>query len=199
MQSCHVKLDSLNVETSLNVVLGTNDNPSQAFDEAAAAAAWSIMNESWTSLSRRLGIEASDLWPTSQSGGGGEQENRTLFNAKLYPIFNLSLSKDEMAYLSEYFWLDMISARQQQQQQSGLVAKWRQSVRLSLEQIGAHVNLGKLLDQRRYLFNMASIQLLTDSIIHNRPINFVSLIRNSVRDGYAQHLLNLLDQGTQSS
>ena len=184
IQRAFLQLDSLNDETSVHIVFGINDNLTKRFDDDNDST-WTIMNQSWTEFSRRYGISTHDLWSSSQ--------NRTLSNAKLFPIFSLGLSKDEMTHLSHYFWLELIES-------STLInattlAKWKQSVRLSLEEIESHVNLEKILSNRRGLFNLASTRSLVDSIVNNTPIPFASLIRNAVRDGYAHHMLNLLDEG----
>lgn len=184
IQRACLQLDSLNVETSVHIVFGIYDNLTKRFNDDNDPT-WTIINQSWTEFSRRYGISTDDLWPSSR--------NRTLSNAKLFPIFSLGLSKDEMAHLSHYFWLELIES-------STLVnattlAKWKQSVRLSLEEIGSHVNLEKILANRRRLFNLASTRSLVDSIVNNTPIPFASLIRNAVHDGYAHHMLNLLDEG----
>lgn len=98
-----------------------------------------------------------------------------------------------MAHLSQFFWLELIDAPH-----SSLLSKWKKSVRVSLEDIGAHVNLEKLLVSRRNHFNMTSTKSLVDSIVRNTPIPFGSLIRNSVCDGYAHHMLTLLEEAARA-
>lgn len=187
IQGASLKLESLNVETIVNIVFGVKDNVTKKFSPNED---WTIMNESWEKFSRRCGITASDLWPSVVAG-----VDRTLSNAKLYPIFNLDVvSKDEMANLSEHFWIDLIQSATTSTPVANVV-KWRQSVRLSLEEIACYANLEKLLARRRHLFNLASVQTLVDAIVRNRPIQFASLIRNAVHDGYAELMLNLLDEG----
>lgn len=143
------------------------------------------MNETWNSFTKRTSIIASDLWPSPAS------TERTLSTAKLYPIFSLHLSKHEMDYLSSYFWFDLID----KETRTSSITKWRQSMRLSLEELNAHVNLEAVLARRRNIFDLVSTHSLVDSVVRNRPIQFASLIRNAVRDGFAERLLDLLDQG----
>lgn len=190
VQQASLKLDSLNVETSVYVVFGIEDNLVSDL-KSDSTTSWTIMNQPWTQFSTKYGITSEDLWPALDSMATG----RTLSTAKLYPIFNLDLSKDEMLHLSRFFWLELIDDEYQPNTTS-MVAKWRHSVRLSLEEIESHVNLEKLLGNRRHLFNLVATQSLVDSIVNNTPITFGSLIRNAVRDGYAHHVLNLLDDGT---
>lgn len=153
------------------------------------------MNESWESFNCRNGISVEDLWPSTAEDYSAE--SRTLSTAKLYPVFNLELTKDEMTYLSAWFWIDLVGSPASLTRRPSMVQRWRQSVRLSLDEINGHVNVDKLLGNRRHLFNTVSSRYLVDSIVKNTPIAFDALIRNIVQDGYAQHLLSLLDEGIQ--
>jgi hypothetical protein len=182
VQNIEIKLGSLNVETNVNIVFGIDDDLTKQFCENDD---WTIMNEMWSSFSKKTGINQNDLWPLCALN------ERNLANAKLYPIFNLNLSKEEMSYMSRYFLIDLISS----QFSTNNVIKWKQSVRLSLEELGSHVDLEKLLANRRFIFNLVNIERLIDSIIKNKPIEFNYLIKNAIRDGFAERVLNLLDEG----
>lgn len=152
----------------------------------AKDAEWLIMNEKWSEFSRRTTITEFDLWNQTTAPC-------SLWNAKLYPLINPSLSKVEMATLSRFFWID--SHGSGGKLSSDLVVKWRNSLRLSLEDILAILSLKDLFQQRRLIFNNINSRHLVDSIVSNTCIPFRNLIRNAIYDGYADELLKLLDDG----
>lgn len=170
----------------MHIVFGVEDNLSQTF-KPADAKNWKIMNEPWSEFSSRTQIVDSDLWPADAV----DANERTLFNAKLYPIFNSTSSKEEMTYLSRYFLIDLTRV---DFQNASMVKKWRQSVRLSLENIGSIVRLESLFDNRRKLFNSVNVNYLIESILANRPIEFNRIIAHSIRDGCGEQILSLLDE-----
>jgi hypothetical protein len=148
------------------------------------------MNQSWSEFKQSSLIDAEDLWPSAGKSARNGSE-RTLFNAKLYSIFHPHLTVDEMSLLNQNFWMDLIK----HPQNSSLVNKWRESLRLSLEELSSLIDLEKLFDNRRRLFNTVNAQHLVKSVIEKRSIKFSSLINNAVHDGYANEILKLLDDG----
>ncbi len=183
LQNVSLNIDSLKTSIELSIVFGTKDNLVAKLNET-----WTIMNQMWSDFKQNTLINEHDLWPASLS-----QNERTLFNAKLYPIFHSHLNVEEMRQLNLYFWLDIIK----HPRNPLAVNKWRDSLRLSLEEIGSLVNLEKMFENRRRLFNIVSTRHLAKSVIEKRPINFKSLIQNAVHDGYAHEILKLLDEGNE--
>ncbi len=147
---------------------------------------WTIMNQSWPDFKQSSLINENDLWPATCN-----IDECTLFNAKLYPIFHSHLTVEEMRLLNLNFWMDLIK-----HPRSGvIVSKWRESLRLSLEEIGSLVNLERTFENRRRLFNAVNTRHLVKSVMEKRPIKFNSLIQNAVHDGCAQDILKLFDEG----
>jgi hypothetical protein len=142
------------------------------------------MNQKWWDFNQTTGINIEDLWPSSTI-------SKNLFNAKLYPIFNTNMTQTEFNLFRKNFWFDLIKMPKDKQS----VKKWRESHRLSLEEIGSIVNLEKTFETRRILFNRISAKHLVDSVIQKRPINFNALIKNCVHDGFSDELLKLFDEG----
>ena len=184
IQNVYLNIDCLKTEINFNIVFGCSDNLMQKFNDSN----WSLMNEKWSDLKSKTLINESDLWPIV--GGVNKNTERTLFNAKLYPIFHPNLTVDEMSLLNKNFWLDIIK----HPKNSVLMNKWRESLRLSLEEIGPLVNLERLFSNRRRLFNLVNVKHLVKSVMEKRPIQFNSLIQNAVHDGFALEILKLFDQ-----
>lgn len=179
IQNVSVNLECLNMEVNLNIVFGTKDNFMLKFDKTNASS-FRIFNEEWSTFKEKTTINEFDLWPHSL-------ENRTLFNAKLYSLLYSGSCESERNELSEFFWLN--SNRSQ-----SLVSKWRNSLRLSIEDIVAVINLEKLFTKRKSIFNTINSDLLVKCIVENKVIQFTPLIRNAVYDGYANDILRKLDE-----
>ena len=167
---------------NLNIVFGCKDNLNKIFNESN----WSIMNKSWQQFKLETSINEIDLWDDNTA-----LDKRSLTNARLYPYISLYLDKDEMSSLSQYFWIDLMSSSQK----SILVKKWRESSRLSLENVFAMLNYEQLFTRRRRVFNTINVKFLVEHVIENKSIQFNSLIRSAVYDGYANKILKSFDKG----
>ena len=189
VQNVPLNIDSLKSSVSINIVFGIYDNLSLKFSPDKDSS-WTIMNQSWTDFNQSTLITEEDLWPSMgrKSGRSGE---RSLFNAKLYPVLHPHLTVEDMSQLNQNFWMDLIK----QTRNVSLVGKWRESLRLSLEEIGSLVDLEKMFENRRRLFNIVNARHLVKSVTEKKPIKFGSLIKNAVHDGYAKEILKLLDEG----
>ena len=144
------------------------------------------MNKSWQQFKLETSINEIDLWDDNTA-----LDKRSLTNARLYPYISLYLDKDEMSSLSQYFWIDLMSSSQK----SILVKKWRESSRLSLENVFAMLNYEQLFTRRRRVFNTINVKFLVEHVIENKSIQFNSLIRSAVYDGYANEILKSFDKG----
>ena len=67
-------------------------------------------------------------------------------------------------------------------------------MRLSLEDILLAQNQTKLFENRRSILNRINAERLVSHVIESRSLPFISLIRNAVYDGYANDILQKLDQ-----
>ena len=166
---------------------------------------WTLMNEPWSSFTARTSIDASDLWPLSNGGG---VTRRSWLNAKLYPVMHMALTDAEMSDMRLFFWTNLmtttttlrplgsscVAGAVSNNSNSNSVKKWRQSVRFSVEEIVLLVSLAKLFERRRRLFNRVSTSYLVESVVHMRPIHFARFTRNAIHDGYAEHILRLLER-----
>ena len=125
-------------------MFGTNDNFNLAFN--AQNNKWTIMNLSWEEFQCKTTITESDLWTNDL-----EPSERNLFNAKLYSLIHFDSCKKENDHLNEFFWINLNKISQSS------VNRWRHSLRLSLEDIVAIINLEKLFDKRRFIYNSINI------------------------------------------
>ncbi len=115
-------------------------------------------------------------------------------NAKLYPIFHHALNEVDINLLIETYLI---------QDEKGSLAsnrkvnynKWRQCLRLSLNEIIQITNLNDLFDNRRSIMNRIILKQFIDSIINKKPFQFLSFIRNSICDGHVHQILEALDEG----
>ncbi len=183
IQNVHVDFRCLNGETelSLNIVLGVDDHLTRLFDPNSSD--WKVMNVAWAEFSRTTSISESDLWSAAD-------EERCLMNAKLYPVLNINMDREEMLEIREFFWTDLINSENKPQ----LVSKWRNSMRLSIQDILATCRLDRLFEKRRFISNSVNAELLVKEVVAGRSIDFVSLIRKAVSDGYAGLILGGFDQ-----
>ncbi len=168
---------------NLNIFIGVNDHLTRPFDEKSSN--WSIMNINWEEFSRSTSICKSDLWPEAGN------EEQCLMNAKLYPVLNVHMDRDEMNEMREFFWIDLINSRNGS---ADLVNKWRKSMRLSIQDVLATRRVDKLLDKRRFIRNKVNAEMLVREVVAGRSIKFVSLIRKAVSDGYADLILSGFDR-----
>lgn len=157
-----------------------NDNLTAQYD----CNNWSVVNCTMSKFSTLTSINEKDLWPE-------KIECKNLFNAKLFPILNSNLNNEEMNYFRKYFWLDLINSNFVNE---NLVNKWKKSFRYSLEDISPFLNLQKLFQRRRSIFNQINIHFLVNSVLNNHSIKFASIIRNSILDGFALDILTKFDE-----
>lgn len=169
---------------NLNVVFGLNDNLTKCFNEED----WSLMNVKFSDLNSNTGIKSTDLWSSDL-----DNNKKTLLNAKLYPLVNSNLNKQEMDELSCFFWINLLN--NPLSSNPILINNWRQSLRLSLEDIITIVNLEALFMHRRKVFNLINNKMLVRSVIDSKQIEFNSIIRNAIYDGYGNEILKLFDEG----
>ncbi len=175
-------MECFKTDLNLNVVFGVNDNLTKKFTDQN----WSIMNEKWSDFVKDTLISENDLWPQSEIMDSNE---RSLLNAKLYPIIHLNLNEIEMSQLRQYFWVYFKSKNKSPL----LIKKWKQSVRVSIEDIISMINLEKLFKNRRHVHNIVNANHIIDCILKSKPSKFTSLITSIIRDGYSHELLSLLE------
>ena len=174
------------MEVSVNLVFGLNDNFRVSLDPNNNVS-FTLFNEKWQDFKAKTGINESDLWPSDI-----ELKDRNLLNAKLYSMIH-SGSSDERNYLSEFFWLET------NEKKKNFVNKWRNSLRLSLEDIIAITNLDKLFVKRRSIYNSVNTDFLVSHIVESKVTQFLPLIRNAIHDGYATDILTKLDEAALKS
>ncbi|CAF0975030.1 unnamed protein product [Brachionus calyciflorus] len=180
IQNIDINLECLSTSVNLNLVFGIGDDLSKIFNSTD----WTILNKNMSEFTLLTSIVEKDLWPD-------EISDKTLSNAKLYPVLNSNLNSEEMSYLRKYFWIDLKNSKTLNE---NLVKKWKQSYRYSLEDLSSIINLEEMFQKRRYIFNKANIDYLVKSVVENRPIQFNSILRNSIRDGFANEILTYFDQ-----
>lgn len=185
VQNVSVYLECFQVECNLNVVFGLNDNLTRVFS-GSLGDKWLLMNDEWTNFKSKYAIQEEDLWPAMNV------EQRTLFNAKLFPLMNASLNQVEMSELRNWIWINL---KLNPANNRTLVQKWQQSLRLSLEDLVCYVQLDRTFEHRRQIANLVNSKHLINSIVANKCIQFHVLIRNVIKDGFANQLLSLFDQG----
>lgn len=146
------------------------------------------MNEKWSDFVRdNPMISENDLWPQTEMIDLNE---RTLLNAKLFPIVHLNLNETEMNRLRNFFWVDFKTRNKS----SSLIKKWKQSVRVSIEDLISMINLEKLFNNRRHIYNIVNNHHIIDCILKSKPAKFTSLITNAIHDGYSHELLSQLEE-----
>lgn len=182
IQNAFIHLECLNLEVSLNIVFGLNDNFMLPFDSGNNSK-FKIFNENWQDFKTKTTINESDLWSNDM-----DQTKRTLFNAKLFSLLHSGSCEIERNNLSDFFWIEM------SKKTPSLVNKWRNSLRLSLEDIFPIINLEKVFTNRRFIFNCINTDLLINHIVENKVTQFIPLIKNSVHDGYIDNVLKRLDE-----
>jgi hypothetical protein len=185
VQNVVVYLECFQVECTLNVVFGINDNLNQILS-ASVDDKWLLMNEEWANFKSKYLIHEEDLWPAMNA------KRRTLFNAKLFPLMNDSLNQAEMSELRNWFWINL---KLNSPNSRTLVQKWQQSLRLSLEDLVCHAQMHRTFEHRRQIANLNLSKHLINSIVSNRSIQFHVLIRNMIKDGFADQLLSQFDNG----
>ncbi|CAF0902210.1 unnamed protein product [Didymodactylos carnosus] len=158
-------------------ILGTIDNVDRSFRHEQ----FTILNMSWTTFSQQTKINESDLWPDIYTNS---PDKCTLFNAKLYPIFNFAL---ELTLTQSLLWLC-------QGQSGGFIQQWKSSMRLSLEEILNYTNIRQELQRRRDLYHIILrekiIEILLDKINNQ---SYLPLLKQTIFDGYSHQLLKTLD------
>lgn len=182
IQNVNIDLECLRTELNLNIVFGIKDNLSKKFNQND----WTIMNQNWFDFNSKTSITENCLW-----GDEIPRNERSLQNAKLYPVLNANLKQDEMLNLSQYFWIDLNRSKPSKT----LINNWKQSLRFSLDDLSSIINLEKMFNNRREMYNLVNINYLIKNVVRSRPINFVASIRNAVHDGYADEVLRMLDEG----
>ena len=112
---------------------------------------------------------------------------RTLFNARLYAIINPKLTENEMKIVNQILFMHAQSKQ--------YYKNWKNSVRFSLEEIMMSTNLTKIIDNRRKVLNTINNSIFVESIIKNKSIQFVPIIKNSISEGFGHTILDELDNG----
>ena len=185
VQKVNINVECFKTTFKLNIVLGINDSLLLPFGEAN----WTFMNGDWLKFREKTKnlIDDTDLW--DRQIGSNE---RCLRNAKLYPIFNLShvkALKTEMRDFNQFFWINS------QKMSEDCIKMWKQSYRISIEDILKSSDISKVFQNRRNIFNLVNIKTLVKSVVLNKAIQFNDIIRNAVLDGYSTELLKLFDEG----
>jgi hypothetical protein len=176
VQTASINLEQFKTSVKMNIVFGINDDLLLSFNEKN----WTFMNDDWLTFREKNSnlIDASDFWEATVSSS-----ERCLRNAKLYPLFNM-----EKALKAE-FWID---SRKKSVEE---IKIWKQSYRLSIEDILKSSDISKLFQNRRHIFNLVNLKTLVKSVIQNKAIQFNDIIQNAVLDGYAFDLLKFFDDG----
>ena len=184
VQSVELNLEYFNSTAKLNIVFGIRDDLMSTFNDKD----WTIMNESWPRFKERTNclIKESDLWDSEV-----EPSSRRLMNAKLYSLINASDTKIETDDMNQYFWINANKSNE-------LVKKWKQSLRLSLQDIVLNLDYSKTFKTRRNIFNLINLNSLVKNVVDNKVIPFNEIIRNTIHDGYAKEILRLFDEGKYS-
>ena len=183
VQGLFIQLDGFMRDIRLSVVFGIKDNLLRSVDDCVDNE-WTIMNEKWDLFQKRTNINQHDLWPN------GTKE-RKLWNAKLYPLINHALNRDDIEELNQFCWLKLADTSIKS---VDLIDKWRSSLRLSLDDILSIINFENLFRHRRSIFNHINNRYLVNSVVENRCIPFGNLIKNAIYDGYSDSLLKLFDR-----
>ena len=181
VQSVELNLEYFNSTARLNIVFGIRDDLMSPFDDKD----WTIMNERWIKFKERTNnlINENNLWDSDV-----EPSSRCLMNAKLYSLINASHSKIETDDMNQYFWISGNMSNE-------LIKKWKQSLRLSLQDIVLNLDYSKTFKNRRNIFNLINLNSLVRNVVDNRVIPFNEIIRNTIHDGYANEILRLFDEG----
>lgn len=181
IQNIPIDLHCLKKEVNLSVVFGVTDELNKIFSECQ----WTIMNQSWMEFSALTSIVESDLWSDEIA-----PRSRCLMNAKLYPVVNLYLEEDEMIEMRDFCWINLLDSNEK----NLMVKKWRQSMRLSIEEVLDLKKLEKIFAKRRFITNSVRSEMLVKQVIASKSIRFDALIRNIVHDGYSNEILESFDR-----
>ncbi|XP_022083958.1 L-fucose kinase-like [Acanthaster planci] len=177
LQAFHVRVGgSQKRACKVYTVMGRFDS----FETPYVKGTSTFCNSPWIVFLTRTGIDREDLWPTNQT-----DYDRTLFNAKLFPVWNLR----EDVGIAETLWLEGGG------QDAGMLARWRLSWRLSFEDILSCVNLSAEFAWRRELFYGMGRHRVKDVLLAGDNQILMPFLRSAAVEGYAVQILETVDQG----
>ncbi|XP_033897198.1 L-fucose kinase isoform X1 [Acipenser ruthenus] len=154
-------------------VLGRHDN----LEVSSADRNATFLNHSWTEFFQRTGIQHGELWDSGCRVGG---DVPSLLHARLFPVFHAS----GPVGLGVALWLCG---------GEGGCPQWRQSWRMSLQEILGCLDQEAELDWRRELFFRGARLQARDTLQGRRDHSLLPLIRAAVLDQQQGALLSTLD------
>ncbi|XP_071785812.1 L-fucose kinase-like [Asterias amurensis] len=177
LQGFHVRLGgSLKTTRMVYTVLGKFDNLDTPYVKGTST----ICNSPWIVFLTRTGIDKEDLWSTHQT-----DYERTLFNAKLFPVWNIQ----EDVGIRDTLWLEGGEL------DPIMLARWRSSWRLSLEEILSCVDLTAEFAWRRDVFYDGGRRRVREVLIRGGNQILMPFFRSAAVEGYCQQTLECIDQG----
>ncbi|XP_038068725.1 L-fucose kinase-like [Patiria miniata] len=167
---------SQKLKCEVYTVMGRFDQLETAYVKGTST----FCNSPWIVFLTRTGIDREDLWPTNQT-----DYDRTLFNAKLFPVWNLQ----QDIGIAETLWLEG------GEQDMDMLTRWRSSWRLSFEDILSCIDLSAELSRRRDLFYSGGQRRVRDVLLRGGNQVLMPFFKSATVEGYAQQLLENIDQG----
>ncbi|XP_067651598.1 L-fucose kinase-like isoform X1 [Haliotis asinina] len=183
IQGFHIYLKTLGTSPYVLTVHGRFDNIKAPSWKSSST----FCNEPWLVVLNRTGITKEDLWGTEV-----ENDNQTILTAKMFPVFHAT----DVIGLREILWLQGELA---DDGDKTILKRWRTSWRLSLEEIQAFSDTGKIFEQRRELFYNITKHEIYNVLTQQQHKGFRNVYNSASVEGYSQMILRSLDEVTSST
>ncbi|XP_070574634.1 L-fucose kinase-like [Ptychodera flava] len=179
LRGAHIKLGGHSTTSKafkIYTVMGKFDNLKTAYVKGTST----FCNSPWIVFLQRTGIDKEDLWAADQT-----DYDRTLFNAKLFPVWHCT----EDVGIREVLWLQGADV----EDNDAMLQRWKESWRLSLEEILKCIDLTMEFQWRRDLFYEIAQQEVKDVLLNSQNKGLLPYFKSAVLEGYADQLLHTLD------
>ncbi|XP_077982248.1 L-fucose kinase-like isoform X2 [Glandiceps talaboti] len=157
-------------------VMGKYDNLQTTYVKGTST----FCNSPWVIFLRRTGIDKEDLWPADKT-----DYDRTLFNAKLYPVWHCT----EDVGIQEVLWLQGAEVKDSDK----MLQRWKYSWRLSLQEILPCIDVSVEFQWRRDLFYDIAQHQMKDVLRGTQSKGLLPYFKSAVVDGYSEQILDTLD------
>ncbi|XP_031572889.1 L-fucose kinase-like [Actinia tenebrosa] len=170
------------------VVFGINDNPENLVSNEASG---TFCNKTWKTFFERTGIKSTDLWMH-----GLPEENRNLFNARLFPVVHHIGNDSDDPPLYDCLWLAGINVKTSNET---MIQRWFSSLRVSLKEILSNIDLGVEFYARRQLFFDIGRRHVEAALMGGTNECFLPFLKTCAVEGFHKEILETMDNVASSS
>ncbi|ESO90992.1 hypothetical protein LOTGIDRAFT_217536 [Lottia gigantea] len=174
----HIKLKTLSLKQHVITVHGRFDDIRTPSWKSTST----ICNETWMLFLNRTGILREDLWGTEV-----ENDDQTIYTAKLYPVFHATHSVG----LEDILWLQ---GTLDDDDGKSILNRWRSSWRLSFKELIQFTDYGAELEWRKNLFYTVSEHEIEQAMLSQEHKGFYKVYNSASKEGFAQNILEKLDR-----